>query len=235
MSGFGMTICGGSYPASQSEHLIAHYMDMLGTDLPQALHGEHIAVTTLSVARLQDHILGLPSLRIRRNGDSQAAFRQSFGAALGDACWTLYQSKHLDDALVNRLQKTVDERWPEIRARLKRVGRSAGEMEAALTAAGAPISAAMVGIPAPFTEKPFSTPARNFANGLECSISRRRRASSTRMWCGKWRQLPQRPMRPIAEFTVEARRAVRAVLTDIDDTLTENGRLPAKHTRRSSA
>lgn len=47
------------------------------------------------------------------------------------------------------------------------------------------------------------------------------------MWSGKWRQLPQRPMRPIAEFTVEGRRAVRAVLTDIDDTLTEDGRLPS--------
>lgn len=33
-------------------------------------------------------------------------------------------------------------------------------------------------------------------------------------------------MRPIADFPREARRAVRAVLTDIDDTLTEDGRLP---------
>jgi len=33
-------------------------------------------------------------------------------------------------------------------------------------------------------------------------------------------------MRPVTEFPIEARRRVRAVLTDIDDTLTENGRLP---------
>ena len=33
-------------------------------------------------------------------------------------------------------------------------------------------------------------------------------------------------MRPISEFTIEARRGVRAVLTDIDDTLTDEGRLP---------
>ncbi len=33
-------------------------------------------------------------------------------------------------------------------------------------------------------------------------------------------------MRPISEFTIEARRGVRAVLTDIDDTLTDDGRLP---------
>ena len=33
-------------------------------------------------------------------------------------------------------------------------------------------------------------------------------------------------MRPISEFTIAARRGVRAVLTDIDDTLTDDGRLP---------
>ena len=51
-----MTLCGGSYPASQSEHLIAHYLDMLGQDLPLAYHGEHIAVTTITVARLQERV-----------------------------------------------------------------------------------------------------------------------------------------------------------------------------------
>src|SRR6476469_2545152 len=34
-------------------------------------------------------------------------------------------------------------------------------------------------------------------------------------------------MRPITELPVDVRRGVRAVLTDIDDTLTEHGRLPA--------
>jgi HAD superfamily hydrolase (TIGR01484 family) len=34
------------------------------------------------------------------------------------------------------------------------------------------------------------------------------------------------PMCPVEEFPAAARRAVRVVLTDIDDTLTENGRLP---------
>ncbi len=34
-------------------------------------------------------------------------------------------------------------------------------------------------------------------------------------------------MQPVAEFSLEARRAVRAVLTDIDDTMTEDGRLPS--------
>jgi glycerol-1-phosphate dehydrogenase [NAD(P)+] len=150
MSGFGMTICGGSYPASQSEHLIAHYMDMLGTDLPQAYHGEHIAVTTMSVARLQEHILSLQSLRVLPSRDSQVAFHETFGAALGDACWKSFAPKHRDDAGNKRLQALLDERWSYIRARLKRVSRPAAQIEAALTAAGAPSTPKMVGIPSAF-------------------------------------------------------------------------------------
>ena len=34
-------------------------------------------------------------------------------------------------------------------------------------------------------------------------------------------------LRPLADFTLEDRRKITVVLTDIDDTLTENGRLPA--------
>ena len=34
-------------------------------------------------------------------------------------------------------------------------------------------------------------------------------------------------MRPLAQFTLDARRAIRGVLTDIDDTLTLHGKLPA--------
>jgi HAD superfamily hydrolase (TIGR01484 family) len=37
-----------------------------------------------------------------------------------------------------------------------------------------------------------------------------------------------RLLRPLSEFSTEACRKVRVVLSDIDDTLTENGRLPAK-------
>jgi len=41
------------------------------------------------------------------------------------------------------------------------------------------------------------------------------------------RQGPERVLRPLADFTVEDRRKITVVLTDIDDTLTDKGRLPA--------
>ncbi|MGI9413772.1 MAG: iron-containing alcohol dehydrogenase, partial [Hyphomicrobiales bacterium] len=52
LSGFGMTLCGGSYPASQGEHLISHYIEMMApADWQEVFHGEQIAVTTCVMAR----------------------------------------------------------------------------------------------------------------------------------------------------------------------------------------
>ena len=150
MSGFGMTICGGSHPASQSEHLIAHYMDMRGSNLAPAYHGEHIAVTTLSVARLQERMLQHDSIKVRPNGDSLAAFRQTFGPDLGDTCWRSFLPKALEQARVRHLQTVLDGRWLEIRSELKRTSRPASESEAALRAAGAPAEPSAVGVPSAF-------------------------------------------------------------------------------------
>ena len=47
LSGLGMTICGGSYPASQGEHLISHYVDMFAPPSRAAhFHGEQVGVAT---------------------------------------------------------------------------------------------------------------------------------------------------------------------------------------------
>jgi len=55
LSGLGMTLCQGSYPASQGEHMIAHTMEMVyGHQSPLTYHGEQIGVTTLTMARLQE-------------------------------------------------------------------------------------------------------------------------------------------------------------------------------------
>ena len=67
LSGLGMTICGGSYPASQGEHMIAHTYNMMTPHLDEILpnlHGEEIAITTLYMAELQEKL-------IRRMGSRQ--------------------------------------------------------------------------------------------------------------------------------------------------------------------
>ncbi len=65
LSGLGMYISGGSYPASQGEHLIAHYIEMNEPAISkQTFHGEQIGVTTLYMAKLQQKILAMDNVKI---------------------------------------------------------------------------------------------------------------------------------------------------------------------------
>jgi glycerol-1-phosphate dehydrogenase [NAD(P)+] len=55
-SGKAMADAGSSAPASQGEHMLAHVLEMLDPTLSERhYHGEIIAVTTLIMARLQEH------------------------------------------------------------------------------------------------------------------------------------------------------------------------------------
>ena len=140
LSGFGMTLCGGSYPASQGEHLIGHYVEMMAPrDWPEAFHGEQIAVTTLTMARLQERILDGPVPQLRETASSEAAIAEHFGAALGAACWAAFTAKRLDTAGVEALNLRLAENWDSFRMRLRAVSRPAAELEGVLARAGAPL------------------------------------------------------------------------------------------------
>lgn len=156
MSGFGMTICGGSYPASEGEHLIAHYIDMLGQDLPAAYHGEHIAVTTTTMAALQEQILSKDKLVISPSAESLDDFTRHFGEDLGRECWKAWLPKHIDAGQAVALNRKLARDWDDIRHKLKDVGRPAAEIESDLKKAGAPTDPRMVGIPKAFYEKAVS-------------------------------------------------------------------------------
>jgi glycerol-1-phosphate dehydrogenase [NAD(P)+] len=150
MSGFGMTICGGSYPASQGEHLIAHYIDMLGQNLPAAYHGEHIAVTTTTMAALQERILSQATLTITPSAETLDDFTAHFGDELGRECWKAWLPKHIDAARAASLTRKLAQDWDAIRDKLKRVGRPAADIGRALNKAGAPTTPDAVGIPKAF-------------------------------------------------------------------------------------
>lgn len=139
LSGFGMTLCGGSYPASQGEHLISHYVEMMAPrEWPQAFHGEQIAVTTLTMARLQERVLDGAAPRLRATAVNEAEVIEHFGAELGPACWTAFSAKCFDAARAEALNARLAENWDSFRARLAAASRPAAELEAVLTRAGAP-------------------------------------------------------------------------------------------------
>ncbi|HEY8013314.1 MAG TPA: iron-containing alcohol dehydrogenase [Dongiaceae bacterium] len=151
LSGFGMTICGGSYPASQGEHLISHYIDMLGDPAwVPSFHGEHIAVTALTMARLQEAMLAGEAPVLSPTRLDEAALIRHFGPALGASCWAAFAKKAMDAPATAALNARLKREWPEIRAALRQVMRPSAEMEAALKAAGAPTRPADIHIPEAF-------------------------------------------------------------------------------------
>jgi glycerol-1-phosphate dehydrogenase [NAD(P)+] len=151
LSGFGMAICGGSYPASQGEHLISHYGDMLGSPAwPSSFHGEQVGVATLAMAALQEAILGGPPPRIGPTRADEAALVRHFGPALGPACWRELERKRLDAGAAEALTRRLADDWEMIRGRLLSVARAAGELRTALARVGAPVTPETLGWPRAF-------------------------------------------------------------------------------------
>jgi glycerol-1-phosphate dehydrogenase [NAD(P)+] len=149
LSGLGMRLCGGSQPASQGEHLLSHYIDMMGGPaLPQAFHGEQIGVTALAMARLQETILQRPRPPVMRPSTIRREdVLAHFGPELGESCWRACVPKLLDQAGADRLNERLAGGWDALRARIAGVTRDSAVLSAVLTAAGAPTRAADLGWP----------------------------------------------------------------------------------------
>lgn len=139
LSGFGMTLCGGSYPASQGEHLLCHYVDMLGLATTATFHGEQIGVATLAMARLQRQLLDAerpPPLAA--STFSEESLRGHLGPALGASCWQEVRAKHFGAERAAELAERLAARWSVVRQRIAAVHRPAEQLAAALLATGAP-------------------------------------------------------------------------------------------------
>jgi len=130
VSGIGMTLAGGSYPASGGEHLIAHVMEMKHGN-GDSYHGEQIGITTLIMAELQEKLLnkGLPSIGVL----AEKAITAYFGEALKEAIRAGYQEKY------TAFQQVVltPQKWKVIQDRIKPVMLSSAYLKTILEQAGA--------------------------------------------------------------------------------------------------
>lgn len=144
LAGFGMTAVRTSAPGSQGEHLISHYSDMqagIGGH-NGAFHGEQIAVTTLTMARIQDHMLSGPAPRLEARVPSQDDLIARFGKQVGERCWEEMSKKAPDADQVNQ---RLTEVWSTLQTRLAEVQRSPAAIARTLAASGAPIEPEAVG------------------------------------------------------------------------------------------
>jgi glycerol-1-phosphate dehydrogenase [NAD(P)+] len=148
LAGLGMGIVGSSHPGSQGEHLISHYLDMIaGVAHPASLHGEQVGVATLSISRLQNALLGAerpPVLRPTRI--DEAAMLRRFGPDLGRQCLAEFSAKALDQAQAQHLNVKLGDDWPEITGQVRQAMLPTERLLQALAAAGAPTTAADLGL-----------------------------------------------------------------------------------------
>jgi glycerol-1-phosphate dehydrogenase [NAD(P)+] len=153
LSGCGMTICGGSYPASQGEHLLSHYLESRTSavtptgDTP--LHGEQIGVTTLTMARLQRELLDRAAAPVLAPSqlDEDAVVRH-FGRAQGASCWRELAPKLCDAAGAAERGARLAAIWDDLAARVAAIAIPPERLRAILAAVGAPTTACELGWPA---------------------------------------------------------------------------------------
>lgn len=151
LSGFGMTICGGSMPASQGEHLIGHYAEMRAQPAwPASFHGEQIGVATLTMARLQESLLHSDVPELTGGDPDEADVVAHFGPEIGPACWREFEAKRSSGEGLAAVNRRLGEQWEGLCTRVARASRAAADLERTLVGAGAPVSPADLGWPADF-------------------------------------------------------------------------------------
>jgi glycerol-1-phosphate dehydrogenase [NAD(P)+] len=147
LSGLGMTICDGSYPASQGEHLISHYIDMRSpADRAGFFHGEQVGVATLTMARIQEKVLAAGPPQLSPAIVSQSELQQRFGDDVGEACFREFTAKRMTDEAQVRLQRHLDAHWDEIRASVRRAMIPSERIREALQRARCAVTPADIGL-----------------------------------------------------------------------------------------
>jgi glycerol-1-phosphate dehydrogenase [NAD(P)+] len=130
LSGQGMTIAEGSYPASQSEHLIAHTIEMkYPQKLKNIFHGQQIAVTTLTSAKLQKKLLKQNALTLSlskgedmlRQAQHDVNLENFFGKKIAAECKKEFSQKILTAAETYKINRSLEKDWPKIKSQLQKI------------------------------------------------------------------------------------------------------------------
>jgi glycerol-1-phosphate dehydrogenase [NAD(P)+] len=147
LSGLGMTICDGSYPASQGEHLISHYIDMFApAGREPYFHGEQVAVATLTMARVQEEVLAAGPPRLRSEPIACAELQRRFGAEIGESCWREFAVKQMTPDAEARLERHLAEHWDDICESVGRAMLPEERIRAVLQRAGCPTDPTQIGL-----------------------------------------------------------------------------------------
>ncbi len=139
LSGLGMTMAEGSYPASQSEHMLAHSFEMLVQNGPIAatLHGEQIGVTTLTAATRQEQMLTRPPT-IAATSFPESEIQTHFGKTITTKAHEAFHTKLEQMEESGITDASIKSRWSEIAHKLHPLMVSPARILHILTEAQAP-------------------------------------------------------------------------------------------------
>jgi glycerol-1-phosphate dehydrogenase [NAD(P)+] len=146
LSGLGVLVTHTSHCGSMGEHAISHFIDTFADPHPKTLHGEQVGIATWSMARLQASLLGAGEAPVLTPLSVDPARYQRDYGRLAPACLDAVRRKPFDAAGTERLNRRLAEQWPTIRARILPVMLPPAEIERVMRAAGAPLTAAELGV-----------------------------------------------------------------------------------------
>ena len=138
LSGFGMYLCQGSYPASQGEHMISHTMEMAYSNLPQSYHGEQIGVTTLKMAQIiEEKLQSTPYLQ---QGYNEQDILEFFGNNTGKQCLDEYKEKILSSEKLDEVNHLISSKWSDISTQISEIFINNNKLYRSLKNSSAPTS-----------------------------------------------------------------------------------------------
>ena len=147
-AGDAMAEYGSSAVASQGEHMIAHTLELMyGAELRHILHGEMIAITTLTMNQLHHKILLSPP-SVKSMPRDRLQFERLFGKKAGPELAEQYTKKILSTEQILDINARLATHWPEIKAAILEVIASPSSIERAFLQSGLATRASDIGISA---------------------------------------------------------------------------------------
>ncbi|MER8864355.1 iron-containing alcohol dehydrogenase [Mesorhizobium sp. M0751] len=145
----GVCFAGVSHPGSMGEHQISHWVDMFAQDHhPGTTHGQQVGVASLVMARLQARLLDMEEPpQAKPTVIDEAAMLARYGAQLGPLCIAEMRKTALDASQTESFNRRLAEIWPALRQEVRPMAMPVARMEAALKAAGGPVTGAELGLP----------------------------------------------------------------------------------------
>lgn len=146
LSGLGVLVTHTSHCGSMGEHSISHFIDTFARPHPKTLHGGQVGIATWSMARLQASMLASPEPpRLAPLAVDPDRYGRDYGE-LAASCLDAVAKKPWDPVATEALNRRLAQQWPMIRERLLAVMLPVAEIERVMRAAGAPLTAAELGV-----------------------------------------------------------------------------------------